>query len=748
MPGPSANGHTISAGDTILFNKGQTFSGALNVQTTGTAGNIVTFDAYGSGANPILTTATTHGVYFYGMNYLTFNNLRIQGATSQGFYFYNSNSHISVSNCTVAAAVGAYGAEFGTGNFSYISFSNVNFSGMKRGISIGTVTSLDHLSITDSVFNTNSQYGFLGLAAIAATNTTISGSTFNGTTAGSGFDMTLGDNLNITSSQFNSNVGASSYGMILRGYTNISLTSVTATGNGNTNIDIIASGATLPRNVAIASSTANSSAAGAGIYVSKANILGISSTTASNNATRGLDLEGCTNVTITNPTLSNNGSDGFYESDIGGVSAGSTTMTGGTISNNSPSSRSYNGLSLAGSGSGFTATGVTVSGNGGDGYNIHGTWSEVVFNNCISDTNGTDGTGSDGDGFSFHETTSGIIENSISRNNKKSAVANVANATVDMRNNLFYHSTNGTIGLIYLSDTGTYTIYNNTIYSGSHTGEAVRLDSSGGNVAFKNNIISGFDYGIRKVGAITNLSEDYNLVYGANTSYSGISAGTHDISANPQFTSPTTDFSLLSTSPAIDAGTNVGLTSDYLGNPIYGSPDIGAYEYQPTYVTNTNSIDASAGARIYANGKFRNLGTASGSSADLVITPQSGSFTAGDYSAWMDITNLTWSNTATHHKAWTETSSVSGLANTLHTVGNLDSNTFYTVKIDNNTAAPYITGTDCTEGICKSDDRGRITFTFTGTYSSHTFDVEQRILQVLPDTGIHQIFFNKLFDIF
>lgn len=45
---------------------------------------------------------------------------------------------------------------------------------------------------------------------------------------------------------------------------------------------------------------------------------------------------------------------------------------------------------------------------------------------------------------------------------------------------------------------------------------------------------------------------------------------------------PTFDFRLESSSPAINAGTNVSLTTDYVGNhvPKGSSPDIGAYEYQ------------------------------------------------------------------------------------------------------------------------------------------------------------------------
>ena len=54
------------------------------------------------------------------------------------------------------------------------------------------------------------------------------------------------------------------------------------------------------------------------------------------------------------------------------------------------------------------------------------------------------------------------------------------------------------------------------------------------------------------------------------------------------------DFELQKSSPAIDAGIDVGLTSDYAGNPISGPPDIGAYEYQsqqsvavPVYVSSS-----------------------------------------------------------------------------------------------------------------------------------------------------------------
>ena len=48
--------------------------------------------------------------------------------------------------------------------------------------------------------------------------------------------------------------------------------------------------------------------------------------------------------------------------------------------------------------------------------------------------------------------------------------------------------------------------------------------------------------------------------------------------ANPMFIS-TTDYRFQSSSTAINAGVNVGLTTDYQGNPIVGTPDLGTFEY-------------------------------------------------------------------------------------------------------------------------------------------------------------------------
>jgi parallel beta-helix repeat protein len=52
------NASTFKAGDQILFQKGDTFYGTLTVKNSGSAGNPITYGAYGTGKKPILTGFT------------------------------------------------------------------------------------------------------------------------------------------------------------------------------------------------------------------------------------------------------------------------------------------------------------------------------------------------------------------------------------------------------------------------------------------------------------------------------------------------------------------------------------------------------------------------------------------------------------------------------------------------------------------------------------------------------------------
>jgi hypothetical protein len=53
------NAHVFAAGDNIYFNRGDTFYGTLTTNASGSAGNVITYGAYGSGSDPIITGFTT-----------------------------------------------------------------------------------------------------------------------------------------------------------------------------------------------------------------------------------------------------------------------------------------------------------------------------------------------------------------------------------------------------------------------------------------------------------------------------------------------------------------------------------------------------------------------------------------------------------------------------------------------------------------------------------------------------------------
>lgn len=127
-------------------------------------------------------------------------------------------------------------------------------------------------------------------------------------------------------------------------------------------------------------------------------------------------------------------------------------------------------------------------------------------------------------------------------------------------------------------------IYHNTFIGGVN----VINDNSGGN-EYKNNIIIGtngiyfynhtgfgaWDYNCFYVTGKISYDKDTNTSYSTLTDWQATSQDSHSIVADPLLTP---SYRLKPGSPAINAGTSVNVTDDYLGNPRDGQPDMGAVE--------------------------------------------------------------------------------------------------------------------------------------------------------------------------
>jgi len=176
-----------------------------------------------------------------------------------------------------------------------------------------------------------------------------------------------------------------------------------------------------------------------------------------------------------------------------------------------------------------------------------------------------------------------------------------------IRQNLIYNT--GTYGAIVIWSAGGINILGNTIYVGAGNRAAGILISweYSPEIGIQSNIISECDWGAINIKDTDSLVEDSNnLIYqprgkadyliGSSeyslSQYQSMSGkGRGSIAADARFIDPSGhDFRLLSDSPAIDAGVDIGLTTDMDGRSRPQGPgyEIGAYEHgslrQMTYL--------------------------------------------------------------------------------------------------------------------------------------------------------------------
>lgn len=284
---------------------------------------------------------------------------------------------------------------------------------------------------------------------------------------------------------------------------------------------------------------------------------------------------------------------------------------------------------------------------------------------------------------------------------------------------------NDTQGM-YLVFTNTITVQRCLLYDNGSHGIEVAYITTGATI--QNNTFS--NNGARPLGftspTITGFTATHNAMDGAwQSAYTSYRGTGNAENVTPLFRAAGSgDFRPTAFSPVVDAGTSIsGLTTDILGNPIYGSPDIGPYEYQPPYTVGTHRIPIGVTARVYRDGKYRpTTATSTADTADLRVTP-SGGFGSGDYSEWMNVAVSTWQTDGAYRKVWTETSSTA--TTTAHTVGDLAPGAQYRILVD---------GVEHSRATANAS--GQITFDYGGGYSSHTFEVNEAVVQGgVPSSG-------------
>ncbi len=143
-----------------------------------------------------------------------------------------------------------------------------------------------------------------------------------------------------------------------------------------------------------------------------------------------------------------------------------------------------------------------------------------------------------------------FLDNEMAIRTVTAGAGSIQNLTIS--NNIFNNQTNQSL-MLETNLTNT-TIKNNTFYKSKIF---IRPEvATFTNFVFKNNIVSHGAEGIKILGATVGITLSYNNVFGNTTNYLGTaSAGTGDISVDPQYVSASTgNFTLSACSPSIDTG--------------------------------------------------------------------------------------------------------------------------------------------------------------------------------------------------
>ena len=567
--------------------------------------------------------------------------------------------------------------------------------------STGTLSISGSVLSANTVDDTTGTDAYGGAVFVQGGSLTVFGSTISGNTADWGGAIYANGNsdVSITSSTVDGNVASNDGGAIYAGFGgqgDVTITGSTLQNNQSQR----RGGAITADNVTITGGSSvrlNSATTEGGAIHADGNVTVTNSTVSENTATtHGGAIHAGGNVTVTGiSTMSDNTANG----DGGAIfSIGSTEVTNSTLANNSTTGDNHRGGAIHSTSGAVTISQSTLSGNstagsdadGGAIFAISGT---VTISQSTLSGNST--AGSSADGGAIHSITGAltISESTLSGNSTAGSSADggaiYANtgAVSISQSTLSGNSTTGANaeGGAIFADTGALTISQSTLTlndAKQSVGGAIFSFSSPvtitNSIVAGNTDLSGTAPDVRKSPNVddafivtssligrnngTGLTATVGTTPGANGNLiGGDNAGA---AINPQLGplanngGPTQTHALLSTSPAIDRGSN-SLANDFFndqrGNPFLRTSgdkvDMGAYERQTVAVlslivdTNQDENDGNYSAGDLSRREA--IGLANGSIGTNTITFAASLFTGGLASTVLRLGELAISESVT-----------------------------------------------------------------------------------------------------
>lgn len=305
-------------------------------------------------------------------------------------------------------------------------------------------------------------------------------------------------------------------------------------------------------------------------------------------------------LTLSNNTIYKNGGSGIllFDGYGGHVDVGYNTITAntvydngwrdvesyginGTFANSTVSHNTIYNQSLAAISHSVYCHGI---------YRAHGTGSGAIIENNTTYGN-THGSG-------IKLTGNSIAKYNLSYNNYRAGIQVGSNRTNNVTYDVYYNICYGNeYGLAQLDknegDINLH-IYNNSFCNNNNTSESantreIMIGDNLTSLVVKNNILSGASEKAFACRVQSAMTWNYNLIHHATIYYDSevlnwaewqaLGFDANGINSDALFTNAAeNNYHLLSTSPANNTGTDVGLERDFDGNPLRNPPNIGAYD--------------------------------------------------------------------------------------------------------------------------------------------------------------------------